>query len=215
MTEPLKRAPWLIALLAALASLAVYTRLPAQLTTHWSMDGVPNGWMSRPVGALFTPAMILVVGTIMRYAPRIDPRRENYEKFGAAYEITGIAVLLLLLVIHLLVLAVGVGYHPPLERIVPMLVGALLVVMGNVLPRARSNWFYGIRTPWTLSSDRIWVRTHRLGGYIMILAGFVVIAASALLPLRASLAVVIAASLVAAIVPAIYSYLIWKQDAKS
>ena len=108
-----------------------------------------------------------------------------------------------------------IGLHPPLERIVPMLIGALLVVMGNVLPRARSNWFYGIRTPWTLSSDRVWVRTHRLGGYTMIGAGLVIVAAGAFLPLPACLVVVISASLVAAIVPAVYSYFIWKQDAKS
>jgi uncharacterized membrane protein len=94
------------------------------------------------------------------------------------------------------------------------LVGALFVVIGNVLPLARSNFMFGIRTPWTLSSDRVWVRTHRLGGYMMTAAGFVMIAAGLLLPAELSIMVVVAAVASAAIAPAVYSYLTWKREIK-
>jgi uncharacterized membrane protein len=207
--------PLLLALLAAAISLAVYPRLPEQMTTHWDANGDPNGWMPRAVGAFFVPAMILLLGGILRIAPRIDPRRENYARFRGAYESTIAAVLLLVFAVHLIVLAAALGHRPPVARLAPMLVGILLLFIGNVLPRARSNWLYGIRTPWTLSSDRVWERTHRIAGYAMTAAGLLVILASVLLPPPLGLYLVVGTALAATLGPAVYSYFIWKQEGKS
>jgi uncharacterized membrane protein len=207
--------PLLLALLAAAISLAVYPRLPAQMVTHWDASGNPNGWMPRALGAFFAPALIALTGGILRLAPRIDPRRANYDKFRGAYESTIAAVLLLLLAVHLVVLAAALGYPVPVARLVPIFVGLLLLFIGNVLPRARSNWLYGIRTPWTLSSDRVWERTHRLAGYAMTAAGVLIILASALLPLRAGIFLIVGAALAATLGPAVYSYFIWKKEVKS
>ena len=103
--------------------------------------------------------------------PRIDPRAENYARFGEAYEVIVASVLVLLLVTHGIMLAVALGYHVSVARIVPALVGALFVVIGNMMPLVRPNWWFGIRTPWTLSNDRVWARTHRLAGYCMTAGG--------------------------------------------
>lgn len=207
--------PFLLALLAAAISFALYPLLPEQMTTHWDADGNPNGWMPRTVGAFFMPVMILLVGGILRLAPRIDPRRENYARFQGAYELTIAVVLLFLFAVHLIVLATALGRHPPVPRLVSALVGFLFLAMGNVLPRARSNWIYGIRTPWTLSSDRVWARTHRIAGYAMTAAGVLILLASVLLPPALGIYLVVGAALAAALGPAVYSYFIWKREAKS
>src|SRR5689334_9332608 len=171
-----------LALVAAAMSAAVYSRLPETMAVHWDLDGNPNGWMPRAVGAAFGPVMILLLGFVMRFVPRIDPRAENYARFREAYEVIVASVLVLLLVTHGIMLAIALGYHVSIARIVPALVGALFVVIGNMMPLVRPNWWFGIRTPWTLSNDRVWTRTHRLAGFCMAGGGLLIIVAALVLP---------------------------------
>ncbi|MDB4914618.1 MAG: SdpI family protein [Gemmatimonadetes bacterium] len=206
--------PLALALLATIISAAVLTRLPERMVVHWDMDGNPNGWMPRIVGAFFSPAMMLVMWLVLRAAPSIDPRGDNFQKFYKSYDIVIAATSTLLFAMHLTLLAVGLGHHVSVAVVGPILAGALFVIMGNLLPRARPNFVYGIRTPWTLSSDRVWMRTHRVGGYAMVTAGLVMIAAALLLPSGSGIPVVIGAALIALLGPMIYSYLTWKQEMK-
>lgn len=206
--------PVLLALIGAGASLAVYRRLPETMAVHWDVDGNPNGWMPRAFGAFFGPVFMLVLWQLMRLLPRIDPREPNYARFGDAYDTIVAATLLLLLATHGIILAVALGYDVAVSRLVPALVGGLFVVIGNVMPRMRSNWWFGVRTPWTLSNDRVWARTHRLAGFSMTAAGLVMIAAALLLPVRLGLPVLIAAVVAATIGPVVYSYLTWKREQK-
>jgi len=204
--------PVFLALIGVAASLAVYSQLPESIAVHWDIDGNPNGWMPRATGAFFSPALILVLAGLMRGLPRVDPRRANYARFGDAYETIIAAALLLVLATHGIVLAVALGYDVAVSRLVPALVGALFVVIGNVVPRMRSNWWFGVRTPWTLSSDRVWARTHRLAGFSMTAAGLVMIAAALALPSRLGVPVMLAAAVAALFGPAVYSYLTWKRE---
>lgn len=136
------------------------------LTAHVTWPAYRPG--RRELRPALTPALLLVIWGVLRFAPKIDPRRDNYDKFAAAYDITVAAVLALIFAIHLMMLALGLGYHLPVARIAPALIGALFVIIGNVMPLARSNFVFGIRTPWTLSNDRVWARTHRLAGYTLL-----------------------------------------------
>jgi uncharacterized membrane protein len=203
--------PLLLALLGVLASLAVYSRLPSSIAVHWDLDGNPNGWMPRPLGAFFAPVFLLVIGQLMRVLPRVDPRATAHAALPDAYETIIAAALLLILACHGIVLAVALGYRVPIGRAVPALVGALIVVIGRVMPRLQPNWWYGIRTPWTLSDDRVWARTHRLAGFSMTAAGVVTIAAALALPASLGLPVLIAAIVAAVIGPVVYSYLAWRR----
>jgi uncharacterized membrane protein len=217
MTSPamtwLKRwYPVLLALVGVAASLAVYERLPESMAVHWDLAGNPNGWMPRAFGAFFAPVFLLVLWLLMRVLPRIDPHEPNYARFGAAYDTIVAAALLLVLATHGIVLGEALGYHVPVARVVPALVGALFVVIGNVMPRMRPNWWFGVRTPWTLSNDRVWARTHRLAGFSMAAAGLVMIGAALALPTRLGGPVMLAAAAAALVGPAVYSYLTWKRE---
>ena len=141
-----------------------------------------------------------------------DRREPNYARFGDAYDTIVAAALLLILATHGIVLALALGHRVAVSRLVPALVGALFVVIGNVMPRMRPNWWFGVRTPWTLSNDRVWARTHRLAGFSMTAAGLVTIASALVLPARLGLPVLIAAIVAAALGPAVYSYLTWKRE---
>ena len=213
MTSTLKKwYPVLLAVIGVIASIAVYDRLPDSVAVHWDLDGNPNGWMPRPIGAFFLPVFLLVLGGILRFVPRIDPRAANYQRFEDTYETIVLSVLLLLLATHGITLAIALGHRVPVGRFVPALAGLLFIVIGNVMPRTRSNWWFGVRTPWTLSSDRVWARTHRLAGYSMIAAGVVMILGGLLLPPSLGAPVAIAAIAAAVVGPAVYSYLTWRRE---
>lgn len=204
--------PLALALLGALLSLAVYARLPDPMAVHWSAAGRPDGWMPRRFAAFFGPVFLLVIWQVLHLARRADPRQANDDRFDDAYETIVAAVLLLLLATHVITIAVALGVRVPVGRLVPLLVGALFVVTGNVMPRLRSNGWFGVRTPWTLSSDRVWARTHRLAGFCMAGAGLVMILAALALPPTMGGPVVLGAAVAAVFAPALYSYLTWRRE---
>ena len=204
--------PVVLALIAVAMSAAVYPRLPDMMAVHWDISGNPNGWMPRPVGAAFGPVFIIMLAGLLRFVPRIDPRAANYARFGEAYEVIVGAVLVMMLAVHGIVLALALGYHLSVGRIVPALVGALFVVIGNMMPLVRPNWWLGFRTPWTLSNDRVWARTHRLGGYCMTAGGIVMILAALALPPSLGVPVLIAVAVASTVGPLVYSYLTWKRE---
>jgi uncharacterized membrane protein len=149
-----------------------------------------------------------------RAFPLIDPRRENYPKFAGAYEGILIIVLLFMLALHLSLLSTMLGKPVAVMRLLPVGIGLLLIGIGALLPKARANWFIGIRTPWTLSNDRVWERTHKFGGAVMIATG-VLIAASALLVPVWTHRVMAAAIAAMAVVLIGYSYFAWRQETRA
>jgi immunity protein, SdpI family len=200
----------LIAVTAILSAVA-YPRLPATVPSHWNLHGQVNAWQSRGQAALLMPVLMLVLWGVLRGLPAIDPRRGNYAKFQPTYDFMIGAVLTLVALIHVAVLGFALGLPISIQRVVPIALGLLLIAIGNQLPRARSNWWFGIRTPWTLSNERVWERTHRVGGYLMTAAG-VVIFASALVAGSKPLFVIIACVAASALGSMIYSYIAWRQE---
>jgi uncharacterized membrane protein len=203
--------PFLIVAVAALVSLAVFSRLPETIPTHWGASGEINGTSPRLWGAFVIPLILLLIALFMRVLPAIDPRRENYPKFAGTFEAIFISTMLLLLVIHVAMLAAGLGYPVAMDRLAPIGIGLLLMVLGNLFPRARPNWFVGVRTPWTLSSDRVWEKTNRLAGYVMVIAGFIV-AITGLAGVPFATHVMAAVIGVAAAALVVYSYVEWRRE---
>jgi len=202
--------PALLIVIMAIASVIAYPRLPERVPIHWDLHGQTNRWQSRGHAVLFLPIAAVVLWGVLRALPSIDPRRANYSKFQPTYEFMVGATLTVIALIHLAVLASGIGMPIAIHRVIPIALGIILVAIGNQLPRARSNWWFGIRNPWTLSNDRVWERTHRVGGYLMMASGVVMIVGS-LLWVRAG-PLVIACVAAWAIGSMIYSYVAWRQE---
>lgn len=206
--------PLLIIAVAFLASAAVYQDLPERVATHWNLSGEVDGWTSLPWGAFMLPLMLLAGLAMFHLLPRIDPRRANYSKFRDTYEILIITIMTFMLGVHLLVLANALGRNVSIERLIPIGVAVLFMVIGNLLPRTRPNWFIGIRTPWTLSSDRVWERTHRLGGHLFVAAGVVTLLTALVAP-TVAIRVLISGAVIISVGLLAYSYFTWRQDPES
>jgi len=206
-----KRIPLLIIAVAVIVSAVVYPRLPESFPTHWDMSGQPNGWSGRLLGAWMLPILMVVIWAFLRVLPAIDPRGSNYAKFGGAFEAIIVSIMLFLLGLHIIILRGALGYPMAIQRVVPVGVGVFLAVIGNLLPRARPNWFVGIRTPWTLSSDRVWEKTHRFGGHVFVVGGLLIVLAALLTAQWAQIVLVIVTVVCTATV-LIYSYVEWKRE---
>jgi uncharacterized membrane protein len=209
-----KAYPAFLILLALVFSALVYGRLPERVPVHWNWHGEVDRWGGRLEGAFLMPVMALLLWGLMRWLPRIDPRRENYTRFQSTYDFLINALVTMLVVFHVLVLGKALGWPLPLNRIMPALVGLLLIAIGNVLPRARSNWWFGVRTPWTLSSERVWARTHRVAGYLMSGAGLALVI-SAALPSPWTMGIGIVAIGTATVGSVLYSYWVWRKEQTS
>ena len=171
--------PVLLTVTAFALSLAFYSRLPDPMVIHWGADGEPNGWAGRPFGAFLPPVLMAAFTILFRVLPGADPRKDHYEKFWSSYDLIAISVVVLCFAAQAVVLAKALGLPIPLARATALLIGLFYLAIGNVFPRLRSNWWIGIRTPWSLSSEENWARTHRLGGYLIVAAGILLLADAA------------------------------------
>jgi len=200
-----------VAGLAAAVSVWAYPRLPETVVTHWNLRGVPDGYSSRFWAVAVMPIIMLAMTGLFSVLPKMDPRRENYAKFLDSYWLIANAILVFMGVAHVLILANGLGYTVQVDRLLPLGVGLLFAFLGNYLTRIEPNWFIGIRTPWTLSSETVWRKTHRTGGWLFVIGG-IVIAAGAFAPRSAFMPLFVCTIVVVALIPVVQSYVLWKRE---
>lgn len=206
--------PWVgLALVAAMlaVALAVFPVLPDRIPTHWNVAGEPDAWTSKWPAAFLGPAVALAIWVLLRLLPGIDPRIGHYARFRAAYWRIGNYVIAFMLVVQAAALGEAAGWPVDVTRLILVGMGALLLGVGYHLPRVRSNWWMGIRTPWTLESERVWRDTHRLAGRTFVAGGLVTIA-GAFAPAEVRPFVAMSGIGVAAMVPVVYSYFAWRRE---
>jgi uncharacterized membrane protein len=196
---------------ATVFGIAIASQLPARVASHWDLHGQVNGSMSRTMLLLLLPVLALATAGILLIAPHLDPKRRNFPLHAGAYWIVGNGVLILLAAVHVFTLGYNLGWPINISAAIGVGVGLLLMVMGNVLTRVRPNWIFGVRTPWTLSSDRSWRETHRFTGYLFVLVGLFVLVTGFTAP-HAVTIVLMVGVLAAAIAGVVYSYFAWKRD---
>jgi len=206
----------LICLVMALVGLGfsawAWPQLPDPMPIHWGAGGEANGWGPRWVGALLTPALTFLLPAFILLVIRLDPRKEHIERSrGAlAWIIGGLACFML--VVHLITLRAALTGANLSIRVMMPAMAALFVVLGLAMPKMKSNFFAGIRTPWTLSSEKVWHKTHRLGGMTMVAGGLVAGLAGLALPTETGFWIAMGAILLGSMVPVIYSYFAWRTE---
>jgi uncharacterized membrane protein len=200
-----------VAAVAGAVSLLAYPSLPSRVVVHFNAVGQPNGYGSRLTAAILVPLVILGLRGLFEVLPRIDPKRENYRKFGDTYWLMVNGLLLFLGALHVATLAYALGMPLRIDRVVAVAMGVLFIVIGNYLTRVEPNWFVGIRTPWTLSSETVWRRTHRLGGPVFVVGG-VLCVLTVLVPGPVAFPLLVGVLLAAVLVTVVISYVLWKRE---
>lgn len=186
----------------------LYGQLPEWMPTHWNAQGVVDGYTPKPWGPFVLPLLMAALYLVLVAVPLISPRGYRVERFQGVFEGIQVVLVAFLFLLNALVLLGGIGVAVPMARVVPAAAGLVLVVLGNYMGKFTKNFFCGIRTPWTLASDEVWLRTHRLGGRLFVLAGAIVLVSGLL---GGGPVPVIAAVTVAVVIPVLYSYFLYRR----
>ena len=195
-------------LAAVLISAVLYPRLPEMVPSHWNFRGQPDGFVHKPFGPFLGPTLMAGVLLLFVALPAISPRGFRFETFRPVWAILEGSILGLLFLIHTLGLMQGMGKPVDVSRGVAAGVGVLLVILGNFMGKVTRNFFVGIRTPWTLASEEVWLRTHRFGGRLFVLAGLVLFV---LAVLGGGWVVAVIAIGSATVLSVVYSYLVYRR----
>lgn len=198
----------LIILLPMVVGLLLWNQLPDPMPSHWDINGEIDGWSSKAFAVFGFPSLLLAIHWLCVIASTADPKSKNYHP--AMFKLVLWTCPVLGLVLNSMVYATALGYQLSVEIIMPLLMGLMFLIVGNLLPKCRQSYTMGIKLPWTLHSEENWNKTHRFGGKVWV-AGGVVTMVTAFMGsfwfLMGVLVVVVAA-------PTLYSYLYYKKHEK-
>lgn len=160
-----------LVLLSFAVSVYFYPQMPERMASHWNAAGEVDGYQPKLQALFLMPLVLFGMALLFWAIPRIDPLKANIEQFRNYYDGLVILLLVFMLCVHLQTILWNVGFQISPNATFPLGLGLLYYYIGILLEHAKRNWFVGIRTPWTLSSDRVWEKTHRIGGKLFRVAG--------------------------------------------
>ncbi len=185
---------------------------PERIPIHWNIHGQVDGWSGKASGLLLLPLIGLGLFILFLVLPAIDPKKENYEKFGDAYRVMFLSLILFMAGMQGVTLMAMWGWNVDMGKAFPILGGTFFVATGLVIGKVKSNWFVGIRTPWTLSSPLSWEKTHRAAGGVFVIAGVASVLAALILPSGVIVPLMVGGLVSGSLGLVVYSYLVWKKD---
>lgn len=195
-----------------IAGAIAYPLLPSAALSHWNAAGQADGTMPAFLAAFLMPAIMLVLWGVWALLPRIDPIAPGFKGFRHVYDFFWILVSAFLAYVYALTLMENLVRGFDLIIALAPALAALFFMIGSLLPLMKRNWFVGIRTPWSLSSDAVWDRTHRVGGKLFELAGIIILFGY-LYPHHAVWLIVLP-TITAALVSVTYSYFLFAREKK-
>ena len=162
--------------LAALAGALLWNQLPEQMASHWNVNDEVDGYISKFWGVFLMPLITMGMLVLFLVLPGVDPLKANIAQFRESFNLFIVLIVAFMLYIHGLTLAWSLGYQDfKMSAAMLPFLGVLFIAVGFMLRRAKRNFFIGIRTPWTLSSDSVWDKTHQLGSVLFMASGVLAI----------------------------------------
>lgn len=152
-----------------------YPYLPDRIATHWNESGYGDSYSSKNIGIFGLPLIGLVLFLLFQLLPKIDPLKRNINKFRTYYEYFILVFIIFLLYVYILAIIWNLKVRFNFNLALIPALGILFIIIGSVLPKIKRNWFIGIRTPWTMSDDVVWEKTHKLGSKLFMITGIIII----------------------------------------
>ncbi len=150
-----------------------YPQMPERIASHWNEQGQVDGYMSKFWGLFLMPFISIGMALLLVFIPRIDPLKANIEKFRKYFDGFIVLIVLFLFYLYLLTIFWNLGARFDMGQVLAPALGVLFYYCGVLVGKTKRNWFVGIRTPWTLSSDTVWDKTHKLGAKLFKVAGII------------------------------------------
>ncbi len=189
----------------------LYPSLPEQIPLNWDIDGTVSYGDKYQIFLMC--GMAVLFAFMFDILPKIDPRKKNYHKFGGFYD--GFCVFMQGFLLMMTGIVLTESFRPGtllVPLIVMLSIGILFLFIGNFMPKIKSNFYMGIKTPWALSSEEVWRKTHRLGGKCYCIAGIIMILCAFLPNQTFAFWSTMVCVIIASIIPTVMSYIWWKQE---
>ena len=193
-------------IIALIIGIYAYPQMPDKVASHWNTAGEVDGYMNKFWGIFLMPIVMLGVFLLMTFFPYIDPLKKNVKKFRKYYDGFILVLTIFLLYVYLLTIIWNLGYRFMLSNSMMPALAILWYYIGILLENAKRNWFIGIRTPWTLSSDKVWKKTHELGAKMYKASAIIALIGLFIAPFWMA----VVPPVISAIILIIYSYVIYK-----
>ncbi len=190
-------------------SIFIYPELPDQMPSHWNAAGEVDRYMSRAWGAAILPLSMSILYILFYFIPRVDPLKSNLEKFRRHFDrfIYALALFFIFIYAQSILWSLDIQINP--VHTLPAALGILFYIIGIMLKHARRNWFLGVRTPWTMSSETVWLETHRRTAIAFQAAG--IVSFLGIFTVKYALYISLTAILSAALYGYLYSYLLYRK----
>ncbi len=159
----------ILIVLPVLVGIVLWDRLPEQIPTHWNASGEIDGWSSKPFAVFGLPLILLAAQWLCMLGTAADPKKENHPTKVLHLVLWIIPVLSV--VLNTATIAAAMGKEVRMEVFMPVLIGLILAIIGNYMPKCKQNYTIGIKIPWTLNSEENWNRTHRFAGWLWTFSG--------------------------------------------
>ena len=198
----------IVLLIPIAIGLVLWNQLPEQIPSHWDVNGNVDNWSSKAFAVFFFPGLLLALHWLCVLASCADPKHKNYHRKMITLVLWICPVIGL--VLSTLMYAVALGYQLRIEIIMPLLVGLMFIIVGNLLPKCPQTYTMGIKLPWTLASEENWNKTHRFGGKLWVLGGIFIMATAFL----GCFWILIGVLVVMVVVPTLYSYFYYRNHEK-
>lgn len=199
----------IVTLIPMLIGLLLWNQLPDTIPTHWDINGEIDGWSSKAFAVFCFPGLLLAVHWLCVFASCADPKSKNYHPKMISLVLWICPVLGL--VLNSLVYTAALGYQVNVEIIMPLLVGLMFIIIGNLLPKCRQSYTMGIKLPWTLNNEENWNKTHRFGGKVWVAGGVVLLSTA----VWGNFWLLIVVMVVMVTLPTLYSYLLYRKQEKN
>ena len=194
---------WIVVLIMLIVAIVGILIMPDIIPTHFGPSGEPDGWGTKYTVLMF-PAITILVAVLAVPMMRLDPKEENYGRFEKYYYnfFFGFSLFFLAMEVFNIVIAMGININ--MGMIMCLVTGLLMIFVGNMMPKIKQNFYFGIKTPWTLADEENWFKTHRLAGKTFVFGG-IVIALGTFVPGEGKAWLLLAVVLVMVAIPLIYS----------
>ena len=173
MLKLLRYAPLLLIVFAFAVAIYFYPKLPAAMPSHWNEQGEPDATTSKVWVLFLLPSAMCVLWGIFLLIPRIDPLKANIAEFRPYYDGFVILIIFFMIFVQLQLILWSQGTKIAPVKLLPFGFGLIFYYAGILCGHAKRNWFIGVRTPWTLTSDNVWMKTNKLGGTLFKLTGII------------------------------------------
>jgi len=201
--------PIILILVSFVLAIFFYPIFPSQIATHWGINGQADGYSSKAFGLFFMPILSVVLFFLFISLPKIDPYKKNFDQFKKYFQNFINLIFAFFFYIYLIIIVWNLGINFNMIQVLCPAFAALFYYAGVLMSHAKRNWFVGIRTPWTMANEKVWDKTHKIGGKLFKLTGLISLL-SFILP-NLSLFFILIPTLFTTIFVFIYSYVEYKK----